>query len=153
MFNLCGSDADTVFHIMNPADIQLQVADLEPQVCPGETIQVNTTVNLDFYDLDVVITPAADIDWNPLTETLVVGAGVPSGDYVEEFVGVSGTLEGMEQLPDGIFLPPIGFNCAEEEFGRRIGNTYNDRRLIPGRCAHLTEPFLCTFMMILESMK
>ncbi|MEJ6726329.1 MAG: GMC family oxidoreductase [Emcibacteraceae bacterium] len=64
----------------------------------------------------------------------------PWYDYVEEFVGVSGTLEGMEQLPDGIFLPPIGFNCAEEEFGRRIGNTYNDRRLIPGRCAHLTEP-------------
>lgn len=61
-------------------------------------------------------------------------------DYVEEFVGVSGTNEGLAQLPDGVFLPPIGFNCAEEEFSGRIKSLYDDRVLIPGRCAHLTEP-------------
>lgn len=61
-------------------------------------------------------------------------------DHVEEFVGVSGSMEGMDQLPDGVFLPPIGFNCAEEEFSKRIEKSYDDRRLIPGRCAHLTEP-------------
>ncbi|MDG1708412.1 MAG: GMC family oxidoreductase, partial [Emcibacteraceae bacterium] len=61
-------------------------------------------------------------------------------DYVEKFVGVSGSMEGMDQLPDGEFLPPIGFNCAEEEFSKRISKSYDDRRLIPGRCAHLTEP-------------
>ncbi len=61
-------------------------------------------------------------------------------DYVEKFVGVSGSKEGLEQLPDGVFLPPIGFNCAEEEFARRINDLYDDRILIPGRCAHLTDP-------------
>jgi choline dehydrogenase-like flavoprotein len=61
-------------------------------------------------------------------------------DYVEEFVGVSGTMEGLDQLPDGKFLPPIGFNCAEDEFAKRIDKAFDDRRLIPGRCAHLTEP-------------
>lgn len=64
----------------------------------------------------------------------------PWYDYVEEFVGVSGSMEGMDQLPDGKFLPVIGFNCAEEEFAKRIEAVFDDRRLIPGRCAHLTEP-------------
>lgn len=61
-------------------------------------------------------------------------------DYVEKFVGVSGSMEGLEQLPDGVFLPPIGFNCAEEDFSNRVKGIYNDRVLIPGRCAHLTDP-------------
>jgi choline dehydrogenase-like flavoprotein len=61
-------------------------------------------------------------------------------DYVEEFVGVSGTSEGLPQLPDGNFLPPIGLNCAEEELKNRLAKIYDDRILIPGRCAHLTEP-------------
>ncbi|MDG1437774.1 MAG: GMC family oxidoreductase [Emcibacteraceae bacterium] len=61
-------------------------------------------------------------------------------DYVEKFVGISGSMEGMDQLPDGEFLPPIGFNCAEDEFSKRIEKSFDDRRLIPGRCAHLTEP-------------
>ncbi len=61
-------------------------------------------------------------------------------DHVEEFVGVSGTNEGLAQLPDGKFLPPIGFNCAEEEFKKRLESKYDDRVMIPGRCAHLTDP-------------
>lgn len=61
-------------------------------------------------------------------------------DYVEEFVGVSGTNENLPQLPDGKFLPPIGLNCAEQEIKKRIEENFNDRVLIPGRCAHLTEP-------------
>ncbi|MBL4601809.1 MAG: GMC family oxidoreductase [Emcibacteraceae bacterium] len=64
----------------------------------------------------------------------------PWYDHVEEFVGISGTMEGLAQLPDGVFLPPIGFNCAEEDFSKRIKEQYDDRVLIPGRCAHLTEP-------------
>ncbi len=61
-------------------------------------------------------------------------------DHVEIFAGISGTMEGLPQLPDGKFLPPIGFNCAEEEFSKRIAEKYDDRVMIPGRCAHLTEP-------------
>ncbi|MBT6033637.1 MAG: GMC family oxidoreductase [Kordiimonadaceae bacterium] len=61
-------------------------------------------------------------------------------DHVEIFAGISGTSEGLPQLPDGKFLPPIGFNCGEEAFGKMLAEKYDDRVLIPGRCAHLTEP-------------
>ena len=32
-------------------------------------------------------------------------------DYVESFIGVSGKKEGLPQLPDGQFLPPMEMNC------------------------------------------
>src|SRR5579863_8912200 len=31
----------------------------------------------------------------------------PWYDYVESFVGISGKAEGLPQLPDGVFLPPM----------------------------------------------
>ena len=38
----------------------------------------------------------------------------PWYDYVEDFVGISGQAEGLPQLPDGKFLPPMEMNCAEQ---------------------------------------
>lgn len=63
----------------------------------------------------------------------------PWYDYVEKFIGVSGSKEGIPQFPDGQFLPPIPMNCVEEEIKRRIESHYPDRKLIPNRIAHLTE--------------
>ncbi len=40
----------------------------------------------------------------------------PYYDRVESFIGVSGSLEGFPQFPDGIFLPPMPLNCAESIF-------------------------------------
>ena len=40
----------------------------------------------------------------------------PWYDYVENYIGVSGRNEGLKQLPDGKFLPPMEFNCVEEYF-------------------------------------
>jgi len=37
----------------------------------------------------------------------------PWYDHVEDFIGVSGQNEGLSQLPDGKFLPPMELNCAE----------------------------------------
>ena len=37
----------------------------------------------------------------------------PWYDYVEEFIGVSGSQEGLEQLPDGKFLPPMQMSAGE----------------------------------------
>ena len=37
----------------------------------------------------------------------------PWYDYVEEFIGVSGSPEGLEQLPDGKFLPPMQMSAGE----------------------------------------
>lgn len=40
----------------------------------------------------------------------------PYYDRVERFIGVSASLEGLPQFPDGIFLPPMPLNCAEAIF-------------------------------------
>src|SRR3546814_14281165 len=36
----------------------------------------------------------------------------PWYDYVETFVGISGQKEGLHQLPDGQFLPPMALGRA-----------------------------------------
>jgi choline dehydrogenase-like flavoprotein len=64
----------------------------------------------------------------------------PWYDRVERFAGISGANEGLEQLPDGQFLPPLELNCLELASKQRIEEYYPTRRVTPGRCAHLTEP-------------
>ena len=59
---------------------------------------------------------------------------------VETFIGVSGSKEGMETLPDGEFLPPWEMNAVEREMADTINAHYQDRKAIIGRCAHLTQP-------------
>ncbi len=63
----------------------------------------------------------------------------PWYDHVERFAGISGSRDGIDQLPDGQFLPAMPLTPVEEEFGRKLEGAYPTRRLITGRCAHLTE--------------
>jgi choline dehydrogenase-like flavoprotein len=37
----------------------------------------------------------------------------PWYSHVEKFIGVCGTRDGLESMPDGEYLPPFDFNCAE----------------------------------------
>jgi choline dehydrogenase-like flavoprotein len=60
--------------------------------------------------------------------------------HVEKFAGISGNKDGLDTLPDGDFLPPWEMNCVEKELVDKINTTYKDRRVIQGRCAHLTKP-------------
>lgn len=64
----------------------------------------------------------------------------PWYDYVEQFIGVSGRAEGIPQLPDGKFLPPMELNCVEEDFKTRMESKFPGRKLTIGRIANLTEP-------------
>ncbi len=64
----------------------------------------------------------------------------PWYDYVESFIGVSGSAEGIPQLPDGKFQPPFEMNCVEKSFKQTIEKTYTDRKVIIGRTANLTNP-------------
>jgi choline dehydrogenase-like flavoprotein len=65
----------------------------------------------------------------------------PWYSYVERFAGISGSNEGMPQLPDGVLQPPMPLNCAEEEIAGRLRRQFNGRRrIIPGRTANLTQP-------------
>jgi choline dehydrogenase-like flavoprotein len=60
-------------------------------------------------------------------------------DYVEDFIGVSGQAEGLAQLPDGKFLPPMELNCVEKGFQQSLADKFG-RKLTIGRAAHLTAP-------------
>ena len=62
----------------------------------------------------------------------------PWYDYVEQFIGVSGQNEGLEQLPDGKFLPPMELTCGEGHFKNKLRTKYNDRIMTIGRTANLT---------------
>ena len=62
----------------------------------------------------------------------------PWYDYVEDYIGVSGRNEGLKQLPDGKFLPPMEFNCVEEYFKESISENFNGRVMTIGRTAHVT---------------
>jgi len=64
----------------------------------------------------------------------------PWYDKVERFIGVSGMKAGLAHLPDGIFQKPMELNCIEKEVAERIKEHYNDRMLMIGRAANLTEP-------------
>jgi len=64
----------------------------------------------------------------------------PWYDHVEKFIGVSGNNDGIPHLPDGQFLPPFEMNVVEKYFKEKIEAKYNDRRVIIGRTANLTQP-------------
>jgi choline dehydrogenase-like flavoprotein len=73
-------------------------------------------------------------DW-PLTYQELA----PFYSYVEKMIGVTGTREGLEIVPDGEYLPPLSFRCSEAIVKRaceRIGI-----QMIPARKALLTVPF------------
>jgi choline dehydrogenase-like flavoprotein len=63
----------------------------------------------------------------------------PWYDKVEVFAGISGSTEGLYQLPDGKYLPPHDLNCVEVDFKKRLDEKMG-RKLIIGRCANLTAP-------------
>jgi choline dehydrogenase-like flavoprotein len=64
----------------------------------------------------------------------------PWYDKVEKFVGISGNKDGIAELPDGEFLPPMQMTCVENYFKEQVAQQYKNRHVIIGRCAHLTEP-------------
>lgn len=61
--------------------------------------------------------------------------------YVERFAGISGNRDGLAQLPDGEFLPPMEMNVVEKDVAARIKAHYKgSRNMVIGRTANLTEP-------------
>ncbi|ANE49611.1 GMC oxidoreductase [Flavisolibacter tropicus] len=61
--------------------------------------------------------------------------------YAEGFAGISGSMEGLPQLPDGNFLPAMEMNCVEKDVAARIKQQYSGKRsMIIGRTANITQP-------------
>ena len=63
----------------------------------------------------------------------------PWYDHIENFIGVSGSMEGLDQLPDGVFLPPFELNDGELAFKAAVEGNFAGRKVIPGRVANLRE--------------
>ncbi|MBL9187433.1 MAG: GMC family oxidoreductase [Opitutaceae bacterium] len=64
----------------------------------------------------------------------------PWYDYAERFAGINGNRDGLAQLPDGQFLPPMEMNCLEQQVRDRIKSSFGGRAMIIGRSANLTQP-------------
>lgn len=63
----------------------------------------------------------------------------PWYSYVEQFVGVSGQAEGLPQLPDGDFLPPMEMNIVEKHFRDQVRSRFGGRCVTIGRTANLSK--------------
>jgi choline dehydrogenase-like flavoprotein len=61
----------------------------------------------------------------------------PYYDQVESYIGVSGSREGLSQMPDGQFLPPMELSCGGALAKKVIGEKFG-WRVIPDRVANLT---------------
>jgi len=80
--------------------------------------------------------PARDgfaVDWPIRYKDLA-----PWYSHVEKFVGVSGNMDGLPNLPDGEFLPAMELTAVEQYFKTHVGANYPGRDIIIGRCAHIT---------------
>lgn len=87
-------------------------------------------------DFEANLREGVAVDWPIRYQDLA-----PWYDYVETFAGISGTVEGLDHLPDGKFLPPIELNCVEKDVAARIKKAYGGKRLmINSRTANITQP-------------
>ncbi len=86
-------------------------------------------------DFEANVKEGISIDWPIRYKDLA-----PWYDYVEKFAGISGSRDGIDHLPDGIFQPPMPLNCVEEELKEAIESHFPGRYLIHARQAHLTQP-------------
>jgi choline dehydrogenase-like flavoprotein len=87
------------------------------------------------WDFEANAKDGISIDWPIRYEDLA-----PWYDYVEGFAGISGSKEGLIQLPDGNFLPPMEMNIVEKDVAARIQKNFKNRNMIIGRVANLTQP-------------
>ncbi len=93
------------------------------------------TYRLSSMDIEANAKDGVGVDWPIRYNDLA-----PWYDVVESYIGVSGRAEGLPQLPDGKFLPPMELNCVEEVFRDKVSEKFKGRKITIGRVAHLTAP-------------
>jgi len=59
----------------------------------------------------------------------------PWYDRVEEFIGIYGNADGVDDLPDGRYRGPGLLNSAEQEFKQQVESRWPDRRVVSWRYA------------------
>jgi choline dehydrogenase-like flavoprotein len=87
------------------------------------------------FDFEGNLKDGIAIDW-PIRYADIA----PWYDHVEKHAGISGSHEGMPQLPDGQFQPAMPLNCGEVVVADKAKKLFDGRRrIIPGRTANLTQ--------------
>ena len=84
-------------------------------------------------DFEAYLKDGVAVDW-PIRYADIA----PWYDHVEEFAGISGQAEGLPQLPDGKFLPPMEMTCVELDFKDALAKHFDGRIMTIGRSAVLT---------------
>ncbi len=88
------------------------------------------------FDFEANLKDGVAIDW-PVRYNEIA----PWYDYVEKFAGISGSRDGLAQLPDGQFMPAMDMTIVEKDVAARIKTHYKGKRsMIIGRTANITEP-------------
>src|SRR6478736_5757954 len=85
------------------------------------------------FEFEAPVRDGFAVDW-PIRYTDLA----PWYSHVENFAGISGNKDGIDNLPDGEFLPPWEFNCVEKSMQAKVNAHYPTRRMLMGRCANLT---------------
>jgi choline dehydrogenase-like flavoprotein len=87
------------------------------------------------FDFEANLKDGVAIDWPVRYKDIA-----PWYDYVEKFAGISGSRDGLPQLPDGQFMPAMDMNIVEKDVSERMNKHYNSyRKMIIGRTANITE--------------
>ena len=87
------------------------------------------------FDFEANVRDGIAIDWPVRYADLA-----PWYDHVERHAGIAGSVEGLEQLPDGQFQPAMPLNCGEDLVAGRLAKLFKGRRrIIPGRTANATQ--------------
>ncbi|MBG8553973.1 GMC oxidoreductase [Hymenobacter guriensis] len=87
------------------------------------------------YDFEANAKDGIAVDW-PIRYKDIA----PWYSHAEKFAGISGNRDGLPQLPDGEFMPPMEMNCVEKDVAARIRKHYKDRHMVIGRTANITKP-------------
>lgn len=87
------------------------------------------------FDFDGPARDGFAVDWPVRYKDLA-----PWYSHVEKFVGISGSRDGIPEIPDGEFLPPFPMTCVADYFNGQLKAHYKNRHVVSARCAHLSEP-------------
>ena len=87
------------------------------------------------FDFEANAKDGIAVDWPIRYQELA-----PWYSHVEKFAGISGSRDGLPQLPDGDFMPPMNMNCVEKDVAARVKANYKNRHVVIGRTANITMP-------------
>lgn len=86
-------------------------------------------------DFEANLKEGIGVDWPIRYEDIA-----PWYSYAERFAGIQGSMEGLDVLPDGDYLPAMEMNIVEKDVAAKIKSHYSGKRhMFIGRSANITE--------------